>query len=166
MNMEIQFNAKFNFQDHHICAHPQPIPDPEAMSVAETLPSIVSSELDSITICYNSSNANTNADFTMDAYNSYPSEALLNIHNISSSSTSPSSSPYSSDIGYQSPLEPSSPSDCGSDYRDLGHCLNNNSGCGDSGNESNEAEDNDVDDPDYVPLAKKTTLCRFSEELL
>ena len=144
--------TEFDFQDNCIYAPPKP----EAISEAGALPNIVSSELDSITIAYNSDG---NEGF---AYDFYPSDTLLNIPtSISTSSPSPSSS---SDIGYPSSLQPSSPSDCGSDFPDFGFCPNNNNISAangfDSGNESNEAEDNYADDPDYVPLAKKTTLSR------
>ena len=164
INMEIQ-NVEFKFQNDHIHAHPQPIPHPEAMTEGGTLPSIVSSELNSITIAYSS---NSNEDFGMDTYNYYPSEALLNIHTTATAvNGSPSpSSPSSSDNGYQSSLQPSSPSDCGSEFTELSCCLNNNTGyVNDSGNESNEAEDSDVNDPDYIPVAKKTTLGRCSKVL-
>ena len=169
--MEIQ--SGIQFQDNQIYAHAQPIPDPDAMAEAGTLPSIVSSELDSITIAYGTNNGN--AYFATDAYNHYPSEDLQNIHTTSSSASPSSSSSSSSDIGYPSSLQPSSPSDCGSEFTELGYCLNNNNnnnnaGCintasfDDSGNESIEAEENDVNDPDYVPLAKKTTLGRCSKK--
>ena len=142
--------TEFDFQDNCIYAPHKP----EAISEAGALPNIVSSELDSITIAYNSDG---NEGF---AYDFYPSDTLLNIPtSISTSSPSPSSS----DIGYPSSLQPSSPSDCGSDFPDFGFCPNNNISAAngfDSGNESNEAEDNYADDPDYVPLAKKTTLSR------
>ena len=93
----------------------------------------------------------------MYGYDYNPSEALLNTDNYASSP------PASSEIGYQSSLHPSSPSDCGSEFTDLGYNNNTNavSSFDDSGNESNDAEeDNDVNDPDYLPLAKKTTLSR------
>ena len=145
--------TEFDFQDNCIYAPHKP----EAISAeAGALPNIVSSELDSITIAYN---GDGNEGF---AYDFYPSDTLLNIPtSISTSSPSPSSS----DIGYPSSLQPSSPSDCGSDFPDFGFCPNNNNISAatngfDSGNESNEAEDNYADDPDYVPLAKKTTLSR------
>ena len=119
------------------------------MAEAETLPTIVSSQLDSITIAY----GNSSEDLIMYGYDYNPCETPLN-----------PSPPASSEIGYQSSLHPSSPSDCGSEFTDLGYNNNTNaavSSFDDSGNESNDAEeDNDANDPDYLPLAKKTTLSR------
>ena len=97
-----------------------------------------------------------------DVQNYYPSKALLNIH------TTGSPSPSSSDIGYQSLSQPSSPSDCGSEFTKLCYCLNNTgyentSGFNDSGNKSNEVVDSDVKDAEHIPVAKKTTLVRLSK---
>ena len=51
------------------------------------------------------------------------------------------------------------------EYADISYCFKQqqqgySSGMDDSGNESNETEDNGGADPDYVPEARKTTLCR------
>ena len=145
-----------------ILHHPQPLPAAEG----DTLPNIVASELNSITIAYSNNGGNSGnaaADFPMTP-DYYPSDTLLNILlDRPGSDLSYQSSPSSSSSSH-----PSSPGEIpgGSVYADISYCFKQQqqqgygSGMDDSGNESNEAEDNGGADPDYVPEPRKTTLCR------
>ena len=136
--------TKFDFQEN--CSYA--FHNPEAISEARALPNRISSEQDSIIIACNS---NSSAGF---ANNFDPSDTLI-------STSSPSRS--LSDITSPSSSQPGSPSDCGTDSPDFGFSNNNNiiaANGVDGNNESNEAEDNYADVPDYPQLAQNTAVSR------
>ena len=126
---------KPNFQDNS-CIHHQPQPLPTAAE--DTLPNIMDSELNSVTITYNKNGSKWSsavaADFTMtpDCYMSSASDISIdNMYSNISYHLKQQQKGYSSDMD-------------------------------NSSNESKETEDNGAANPDYVPEARNKTFCRYS----